>query len=173
MIGALLRQFLEIWFIDFEFWQPPGERPIPICMVARELRSGRVVRLWLWGVGAIRAPPFPTGDDILFIAFLVSAEVSCFIELNWPVPKWWLDLFAEFRCYSNGNPAIEKHGLLDALRHFGTKSSGNFNKAEMRQLAARGGPYTPQERAALLDYCLSDVDDLVLLLPLLGDCLGH
>src|SRR5262249_49714611 len=35
----------------------------------------------------------------------------------------------------------------------------------MRQLAVRGGPYTPGEKKALLDYCEGDVDALVRLLP--------
>ena len=35
----------------------------------------------------------------------------------------------------------------------------------MRELALRGGPYTIAERLALLDYCQTDVDALVALLP--------
>ena len=35
----------------------------------------------------------------------------------------------------------------------------------MRELALRGGPYTVAERLALLDYCQTDVDALVALLP--------
>ena len=42
--------FREVWAVDFEFTAPPGERPKPLCVVARELRSGRVVRQWLDGV---------------------------------------------------------------------------------------------------------------------------
>ena len=35
----------------------------------------------------------------------------------------------------------------------------------MRQLALRGGPWTSEESAALLDYCQTDVDSLKRLLP--------
>ena len=35
----------------------------------------------------------------------------------------------------------------------------------MRQLALRGGPYSDDERAALLVYCEQDVDGLARLLP--------
>ncbi len=42
-----LRVFAEVWAVDFEFTAPAGERPTPLCVVARELRSGRLVRLWL------------------------------------------------------------------------------------------------------------------------------
>ena len=36
----------EVWCLDFEFRAPDGERPEPLCMVAREIRSGRELRLW-------------------------------------------------------------------------------------------------------------------------------
>ena len=41
-----LLPFAEIWAVDFEFGSEPGENPEPVCLVARELRSGRKVRLW-------------------------------------------------------------------------------------------------------------------------------
>ena len=37
----------------------------------------------------------------------------------------------------------------------------------MRQLAMRGGSYSPEERRALLDYCQTDVDALARLLPVM------
>jgi hypothetical protein len=39
-----LDDFEELWCVDFEFRAPAGERPDPVCLVARELRTGRVVR---------------------------------------------------------------------------------------------------------------------------------
>jgi DNA polymerase I len=38
--------YREIWLVDFEFCQPPGERPEPACLVAMELRTGRKTRVW-------------------------------------------------------------------------------------------------------------------------------
>ena len=38
--------YREVWAVDFEFAAPPGERPQPICLVARELRTGQLVRVW-------------------------------------------------------------------------------------------------------------------------------
>jgi hypothetical protein len=40
-----LSPFRRVWLVDFEFTAPPGERPIPLCCVARELRTGRLERL--------------------------------------------------------------------------------------------------------------------------------
>ena len=31
--------FPRVWLVDFEFHAPGGERPEPICMVAREWRT--------------------------------------------------------------------------------------------------------------------------------------
>jgi hypothetical protein len=57
------------------------------------------------------------------------------------------------------------NGLLGALACFGLDGLAVAEKEVMRQLAMRGGPYDAGERTALLDYCQSDVDALVRLLP--------
>ena len=36
-----------VWAVDFEYTAPTGARPVPLCVVARELRTGRLVRRWL------------------------------------------------------------------------------------------------------------------------------
>ena len=64
--------FREIWALDFEFIANSGERPSPVCMVARELNTGRVLRLWQDELAG--DPPFQVADDALFIAHMASAE---------------------------------------------------------------------------------------------------
>jgi hypothetical protein len=87
--------FREVWAADFEFIAAPGERQVPVCLVARELRSGRTVRLWQDQFGP--TPPFPISADVLFVAYYASAELGCFRTLGWPMPARILDLFTEFR----------------------------------------------------------------------------
>ena len=89
--------FVEVWAVDFEFRQPDGETPEPICMVARELRSGRAIRLWRDELVGRGASPIPTTSDRLFVAYYASAEIGCYLELGWPVPLRILDLCAEVR----------------------------------------------------------------------------
>ena len=36
----------EVWALDFEYISEPGAQPVPVCMVAKELNSGRLIRLW-------------------------------------------------------------------------------------------------------------------------------
>jgi DNA polymerase-1 len=158
-----LLPFRQIWLFDFEFVANPGENPEPICLVAWELRSGRKVRLWRDEFDP--RPPDPTGPNALFVAFYASAEIGCHLALGWPVPERVLDLFTEFRNRTNGVASENGSGLLGALAYHGLDGIGAVEKDEMRALILRGGPWSDAERAAILDYCESDVAALARLLP--------
>jgi hypothetical protein len=157
--------FREIWTADFEFAAKPGERPDIHCLVAREVRSGRLIRLWKNELGP--KPPYPVDDDTLFVAFYASADLGCHKALGWPMPKRVLDPFTEFRLRTNGLPTPAGSGLLGALTYFGFDHLGVSEKQDMRNLAIRGGPFTDQEKADLLDYCQVDVDATVKLLKVM------
>ncbi len=148
-----LREFREVWFVDFEFSAPPGERPDPICLVAREWSSGRTLRIWQDTLKKLKGPPYPIGDDSLFVAYYASAELGCHLALGWPLPANVLDLFVEFRNRTNGNPPPCGASLLGSLTYFGLDGIGAAEKAGMQNLAIRGGPWTGSERKELLDYC--------------------
>ena len=145
-------------------------------MVAREYHSGRLLRFWSDELVGMTEAPFDVGPDSLFVAYYASAEFGCFLALNWPLPERVLDPFAEFRCLTNGRWLPSGRGLIGALTYFGLDAIGVEEKTEMRELAMRGGSYTAEERNALLDYCQSDVDALVRLLPRIApyfDCEGR
>jgi hypothetical protein len=150
--------------VDFEFTAAPGERPVPLCCVAREVTTGELRRLWL-ADSSPGVPPYGTGPDTLLVAFYSSAEWGCHLALDWPMPVRILDLYGEFRCITSGRIVPCGYGLLGAMAAFGLDCIAVAEKDSMRQLALRGGPYTASEREALLDYCQSDVDALVRLLP--------
>jgi hypothetical protein len=156
--------YRQVWLCDFEFHSLPSEKPVPLCCVARELFTGRVVRHWLTDDAPMR-PPFEVGADSLVVAYYASAELGCFQALGWPLPARILDLYAEFRCLTSGLPVPGGRGLLGALTYFGLDGMAAVEKEAMRQLAVRGGSYTADERMALLDYCQEDVDALARLLP--------
>jgi hypothetical protein len=159
-----LLPYRRVWAVDFEFTAPPGERPVPLCCVARELRTGELRRTWL-ADGRPPVPPYDTGPDALFVAYYASAEFGCHLALDWPMPARILDLYAEFRCLTSGLTVPCGRGLLGALSYFGLDGLAAAEKESMRQLAMRGGPYTASEQTALLDYCQTDVDALARLLP--------
>jgi DNA polymerase I len=159
----VLPAFREIWLVDFEFMAGSGERPDPVCLCARELRSGRELRLWRDELGPV--PPYPIDAGSLFVAYYASAELGCHLALGWPLPERILDLFTEFRCGTNGLTVPAGNGLIGALTAFGLDTIGAVEKDEMRTLVMRGGPWSDDEQTAVLDYCMSDVDALARLLP--------
>ena len=148
---------------EFEFGGHDGERPRPVCMVARELKTGKCWRIWRGEFGS--TPPFPVGPDALFVAFYASAELGCFRALGWPTPSRILDLYPEFRDRTNGLFTPAGAGLIGALVYFGLDTIGALDKKEMQNLVLGGGPWSGDERKAILDYCESDVLALERLLP--------
>jgi hypothetical protein len=164
MLDAL--PFAEVWAVDFEFRPTDGRegnRPDPICLVAYELKSGRKFRLWQDEFGPF--PPYSVGPNSLFVAYYASAEIGCHLALGWPKPARILDLFTEFRCLTNGVRPVGGSGLLGALSYFGLNGLAGTEKDAMRELVLRGGPWSDDERLAILRYCESDVMALGKLLP--------
>ena len=152
--------FRRVYLIDFEFSAPPGERPMPICLVAREFSTGQTMRLWEDDLACRTEAPYPSDDATLCVAYYASAECGCYDALGWPMPSRVLDLFTEFRNLANGLETPCGYGLLGALAWFGLDGIDAAEKDTMRDLALRGGPWTADERTALLDYCEQDVDAL-------------
>jgi hypothetical protein len=162
----MLQGFREIVLADFEFEIGIGERPVPVCCVAKELRSGRTFRIFQGEFGV--KPPYATGPDVLFTAYYASAELGCYRALSWPAPERILDLFCEFRDRTNGLPTPAGAGLLGALTYFGLDGMAATEKKEIQQAIGSGtwrGCHTPDE---ILDYCASDIDALERLLAVMS-----
>jgi DNA polymerase-1 len=157
--------FSEIWAVDFEFRADPGERPWVVCMVAREMKTGREIRLWRNDLLALDRAPFNVGPGALFVAYFASAEIGCFLELGWPIPCNILDLFVEHRVETNGERPIHDNGLLGALTLRGLGHIDAGEKESMRQLVINQQHWTEEEGRSILDYCASDVVALEALLP--------
>jgi hypothetical protein len=153
--------YRHVWALDFEFVAHSGHKPIPVCMAAKCLITGQVIRLW---GDEMSTCPFQMGTGDLFVAFYGSAESSCIDVLGWPPPRRLLDLFTEFRCLTNGAGASYGNSLIGALLYFGLPTIAGEEKTEMRDLVMRGGPWSDHETAQILAYCQSDVDALEALL---------
>ena len=162
---ADIDSFGEIIVVDFEFSAPSGKRPKPVCMVAREIRSGRVHRFFGHALRSRRRPPYPMDAGCVFVAYYAAAELACHLALGWDLPSRVLDLYVEFRNRTNGLATPCGDSLLGALAYHGLPAIEAVEKDSMRRLALRGGPWTSEESAALLDYCQTDVDSLERLLP--------
>ena len=180
MIDRLSGLYDRIWAVDFEYFtgDSGADAPRPICMVAVDILSGEIVREWLWD-GAPSRCPISVDERSLYVAYYASAEVTNHIALGWEIPKRILDLQVEFRAMTNGRDRHrsaaeklalkqgERHSLLACLFAFGCASAAidARHKDAMRDLCIRGGPYSPQERRAIVEYCETDVVALCKLLP--------
>jgi hypothetical protein len=163
----VLDAFREVVVVDFEFTTATGERPSPVCLAARELRSGRRFRLWQDQLIGRPTPPYATGPNVLLVTFYASAELGCYRQLGWDMPERVLDLFTEFRDRTNGLQTPAGSGLLGALAYFGLDAMGATEKKEMQEAIGSGiweGRFEPE---AILDYCEADVEALARLLPVM------
>ena len=166
-----LHRFTEIWLVDTEYVSRPGERPVPVCLVAWEFRTKRKIRLWRDELGIL--PPYSLGPESLFVAYLASAEIGFHLALGWPKPARILDLYVEYRnrynclptiveqkLYKKDEKKIKRNSLIGALVQFGSDTIGISEKQEMIDLILTDGPWSPAQKLAILDYCESDVAGL-------------
>ena len=157
--------FKQIYAGDFEFYGDDGENPQVVCMVVQDLRTGDISRYWRDELLEMKTPPFITGGNTLLLTFFASAEIQSMLALNWPTNVIVIDLFAEFRCATNGNPDVGRKGLINALAYYQLDHLIPEQKDAMRALILSGGPWSEDQEQAILDYCTEDV---VALAPLLG-----
>ena len=158
--------FEEVVCCDFEFYGREGNRPTVVCLVAKELRSGREFRLWQDQLPS--QPPYRIDSRTLFVAHYAAAEMCSHLALNWALPANVLDTYAEFRCLTNCSAEQQPHaGLLHALDHFKLDSISAQSKEHWRDVVLRGPPWNAEERVGTLDYCWTDTDGLERLLPIL------
>jgi hypothetical protein len=159
----MLPQYREVVAADFEFVATAGDRPVPVCLVAHELKSGRRFRLWQQEMGS--SPPYAHGPDTLFVAYAAPAELGCYRALGWSMPPRVLDLYVEFRRQTNGLKLPVKNSLLGALTYHQLDGIGATEKRDLQHAIGTDtwqGRYTKDE---ILDYCESDVEALKRLLP--------
>jgi DNA polymerase I len=166
-----LDDFREVVLLDTEFVARDGERVLPVCLIAQELRSGRGHRVFFDDPHATYENPLPAGPDVLYVAYSGPAEWNAFLALKWSLPDHVLDLFVEFRSATNGltktNGSPVESSLIAALIHYGLDSMTVVEKQSMIDLILRGHPYSGEERESILDYCAQDVEALEKLLPVM------
>lgn len=154
-----LSDFSEVWCCDTEFVASRGEQVSPVCLVARELRTDRVLRCWRDELQRMHTPPYGVGRNSLFIAFSSPAEFSTHLALRWPLPLCVVDLFCEYKARVNdGAKEHQFPSLIDALKHYGLDTLDVAEKEYWRRKVMEGGPWSDAERLGILDYCQSDTD---------------
>ena len=97
----------EIWVVDSEFYpgrglangSREGDPQTPLCVVAYEARSGRVIELWQDELGPF--PPYRLDADACIFAYAFAAEFGTHIARGWGQPVCAIDALVEFRHFAN------------------------------------------------------------------------
>jgi hypothetical protein len=152
MFGDLFPRFRRVIVWDTEFKAEPGNRPAPVCVTARELRSGRE---WAQFGEFGRRPPFPVDDETVFVGYYNSAELGFHKALGWPEPRYQVDLYIEFRNLTNGLWLPHGSSLIGAMTHFGLDYPAN--KVEMIKIINRGD-WSAEEEGHIRHYNWVDMD---------------
>ncbi|MBN2065415.1 MAG: DNA polymerase I [Candidatus Thermoplasmatota archaeon] len=148
--------FENIVIVDYEFRGGDGNTQNPICYVALDVNSGATISHWITEKDT--APSYPIDDKTLFIAYYASAELGCHYSLNFKIPPYVLDLFAEFRCLTNGGRIPSGNSLLGACSYYGITNTDATYKNTMRNLILQQRYYTEAEKRDILEYCRKDVE---------------
>ena len=168
--------FREIWCVDTEYYPgagrnnggKEGDQQTPLCLVAYELRSRRLIRLWQDELREFRFPPYRLDADALFVSYgLAPAEFGTHLALVWGEPACALDLLVEYRHYQNDGSVESEdrekgfYSLAGALRYFCEDELDVARKEMTRDRILDGPPFSAQERRDILDYCEGDVRALI------------
>jgi DNA polymerase I len=162
--------FREIWVVDFEYYpgrglnngSREGDLVTPLCLVALEMRTGRIVRLWQDEFGPFS--PYRLDGDALFVSYMLTAEFGGgHIPLGWGQPACAIDAYVEFRHFTNdgtiksGDREKGFYSLDGALRYFCEDGIDTAHKTDMRDRIIQGPPFSADEREIILNYCGDDV----------------
>ena len=151
--------------VDTEFRAPDGEAvEVVHCVVAIDEVTGNEWHLTPDDLAKLSTPPWPTGDDVLTIAWAASAEWGAYRRLGWKVPRSdVVDLFYEFRLWKNCRrlppppPGASQNGILNACYQFGIPATESGHKEAMRNLCIENTKLEPEDLKAVMAYCHDDV----------------
>ena len=168
--------FREIWVVDTEFYPGSGlanggvtgDTVTPLCLVALEMRSGRLVRLWQNEFGPF--PPYRLDNEALIVGYMLAAEFGVHAALGWGEPACALDAYVEFRHYVNDGAvraATAKRVSIGSTARCGISSRmKSISRAKMKCATGFAGPpFSAEEQRDILDYCEDDTRALARLLP--------
>lgn len=152
-------------FLDTEFRAPDGEAVRTVhCVVAIDAVSGQEWRLGPAELSRLSAPPWPTGEGVLHVAYAAAAEWGAYRRLGWSIPRTDVcDLFFEFMRWKNCRrippppTGASASGILNACHQFGVPAVESAHKQAMRQLCIDNDILAGDDLKAVIDYCHSDV----------------
>jgi hypothetical protein len=157
-------RYREVWGWDTEFRPDANHRPDLVTLFAKEIRSGRTVRMRLADLLATGRLPFGNEPDTLVESYSAVAELACCLTAGVAMPRNVLCTYAETSALINGleiDGLTEKRPtLLEACDLFAIEHMDKERKNAARDLILEKAPseYTSAEWALIEDYNAEDVE---------------
>jgi|GEM_PF-2277603 len=159
----LLKQYLSIWLVNFEFIAGSDGIPRPVCMVAMEHRSHRTIRLWNDEMSGMKQTPFPVDDSSLYVSYYATADLGCHQALGWDLPSALIDLYQLYRDDNNG---MRPANLYRALLRYGVNEPSIAHDHNIRHMImVDNDEYDEEIQSQTLYLCKRKVKAMEMLLP--------
>jgi len=153
--SELYKNFKYILVADTEFkgdLKDKGELNEPVCLVIKELKSGKEHKYFGPKLDAL---PYPA-DESLWIAHNVAAEAHTLLSYGLKLPKYWWDTYIEDKKLNFGKE--KSHSLLACCKRYEIETiSEELKKYFIHELILPNETYTEEQSSEILEYCLSDV----------------
>ena len=151
---TLAENFEFICCMDTEFkgQQDEGQINDPICVVIRELKSGKLHK----HTGPGFKLPYPA-NKTLWIAHNVIAESHTLLSYGIKLPRFWWDTLIEDKKLYFGK--VKSHSLLAACKRYGIPTiSEDLKKYFIEKIILANETYNQVQLNKIVEYCESDVE---------------
>ena len=121
---SLKAHFSSIWIVVVTVLKRPGERSLPVRVVASTHNQPACVLL-IDGLRLQSAlqPPYPIGASTLLVTVDANETIACHLALGWPVPQRIIDLTVEFRILANRRRLPAGAASIGCLLGFGHRAA--------------------------------------------------
>ena len=164
----LLDNYRYVISVDSEYRFTEGNSPSVVCFVYQDIKTGESFNCT--SAADILDLPWPH-DEAVYIVFNATAEASCWLVWNIPLPGYVIDLWAEYKNLIQDGIKREKgyYSLLNCCHRIGVEKKyimSEEQKEHFRDLIIHQTEYSDREMQQILDYCKADVVVTGKLLPL-------
>lgn len=151
----ILNSFDHVVVYDFEFSQPPGHNPKPVCCTFLDLKTNKLFTHWL--LFEIHDWPFDS-NKTLYICHSAVAEISCMLELGLSRPNLVWDTLVQDKKLFSG--LEQRFDLLECCKRFGIDTISAAQKDIYRDLIINKYPnYSDSEKQKIIEYNITDVKE--------------
>jgi hypothetical protein len=155
LLEVVKDNFDHVVVFDTEYRKTAGENPIVVCMVLKDIITGRCHRL---KGKELKFFPFPIDDNTLFVAHYAVADIGAMLALGFKKPKFIFDTLVEDKKLRWGKVDGQRFSLLESCRHYGVRGTMSEEyKESMRKLIMEHEKYTAQQMKEILEYCEEDI----------------